>query len=106
MIAVGDGSFCNQATFRQGFERTVLLTRARKNLRRCFPDQGPGRRVYGQEHFTPEDVYKDARRPWKEARVFHGGQYRRIRYKEVGPVLWRRGGRRRRLRRFVLAPTT
>ena len=105
VIAVGDGSFCNQTTFRQGFERTVLLTRARKNLRLCFPHPGPGRRVYGQEPFSPEEVYKDARRPWKEVRLFHGGCYRRVRYKEVNDVLWRRGGRRRPLRLFVLAPT-
>jgi hypothetical protein len=105
VIAVGDGSFCNQTTFRQPFERTVLLTRAAKNLRLCFPYQGPGRRIYGQERFTPEEVYKDASRPWKEARIFHGGKYRRVRYKEVGEVLWPRGGRRRRLRLLVLAPT-
>ena len=105
MIAVGDGSFCNQTTFRQGFERTVLLTRARKNLRLCFPYQGPGRRVYAEERVTPEQVYKDASRPWKEVRLFHGGQYRRVRYKEVPEVLWQRGGRQRRLRLLVLAPT-
>jgi DDE superfamily endonuclease len=105
VIAVGDGSFCNQTTFRQGFERTVLITRARKNLRLCFPYQGPGRRVYGPERFTPEEVYKDTSRPWKEVRLFHGGKYRRVRYKEVSEVLWRRGGLRRRLRLLVLAPT-
>jgi hypothetical protein len=105
VIAAGDGSFCNQTTFRQPFERTVLLTRARKNLRLCFPYQGPGRRVYSEDRFTPEDVYKDARRPWQEVRLFHGGKYRRVRYKEVNEVLWRGGGRRRRLRLLVLAPT-
>ena len=105
LLGVGDGSFCNQTTFRQGFERTVLLTRARKNLRLCFPYQGAGRRVYGQESFTPEAVYKDASRPWKEVRLFHGGKCRRVRYKEVRQVLWRRGGGRRPLRLFVLAPT-
>ena len=30
VLAVGDGSFCNRTTFGQGFERTVLLTRAQK----------------------------------------------------------------------------
>jgi hypothetical protein len=105
VLAVGDGSFCNRTTFGQGFERTVLLTRARKNLRLCFPYQGPGRRVYGEERFTPEEVYKDKSRPWKEVRLFHGGRWRRVRYKEVNEVLWRGGGRRRRLRLLVLAPT-
>jgi hypothetical protein len=105
MVAVGDGSFCNQTTFRQGFERTVLVTRARKNLRLCLPYQGPGRRVYSEDRFTPEQGYKDASRPWKEVRLFHGGQSRRVRYKEVTEVLWQRGGRQRRLRLLVLAPT-
>jgi hypothetical protein len=105
VLAVGDGSFCNRTIFRQGFERTILLTRARKDLRLCFPYQGPGRGVYGKERFTPEEVYKDASRPWKEVRLFHGGKYRRIRYKEVREVLWRHGGGRRRLRLLVLAPT-
>jgi hypothetical protein len=105
MLAVGDGSFCNRTTFGQGFERTVLLTRARKNLRLCFPHAGPGRRVYGEKTFTPEEVYKDKSRPWKAVRLFHGGQSRRVRYKEVNEVLWQRGGRQRRLRLLVLAPT-
>jgi hypothetical protein len=50
-------------------------------------------------------VYRDANRPWKEVRLFHGGKSRRVRYKEVNEVLWRRGGRQRRLRLLVLAPT-
>ena len=105
MMAVGDGSFCNRTTFGQGVERTVLITRARKNLRLCFPHPGPGRRVYGDKRFSPEEVYKDKSRPWKQVRLFHGGTYRRVRYKEVNDVLWRPGGRRRRLRLLVLAPT-
>src|ERR1700757_1360348 len=43
--------------------------------------------------------------PWKETKIFHGGRYRRIRYKEVSHLLWQRGGGRRLLRLFVLAPT-
>jgi hypothetical protein len=105
VIAVGDGSFCNKTTFRQGLDRTILLTRARKDLRLCFPHSGQGPRYYGKETFTPQEVYQDATRPWKEARIFHGGKYRRVRYKEVGNVLWRGGGGRRRLHLLVLAPT-
>jgi hypothetical protein len=105
VIAVGDGSFCNKTTFRQAFDRSILITRARKDLRLCFPYQGPGRCVYGKETFTPQEVYQDATRLWKEAKIFHGGKYRKIRYKQVGPLLWRRGGAQRLLRLFVLAPT-
>jgi hypothetical protein len=105
LLAVGDGSFCNQTTFRQAFERTSLICRARKDLRLCFRAPQPGSRYYAKDTFTPQQVYADAAYPWKEARIFHGGRYRRVRYKEVRQVLWRHGGRRRLLRLFVLAPT-
>jgi hypothetical protein len=105
LIAVGDGSFCNKTTFRQPLDRTILITRARKDLRLCFPYQGPGPRYYGTELFSPEMVHQDSTIPWKETKVFHGSRFRKIRFKEVGQVLWQRGGRRRLLRLFVLAPT-
>src|SRR5436305_13557124 len=65
----------------------------------------PGPRYYGKQTFTPQQVYADAAYPWKAARIFHGGRYRRVRYKEVRQVLGRHGGQRRLLRLFVLAPT-
>jgi hypothetical protein len=105
VIAVGDGSFCNKTTFRQPFDRTILLTRARKDLRLCMPYQGQGPRYYDKETFTPEKVYQDPSIPWKEVKIFHGGRYRRVRFKEVSQLLWQRGGGRRLLRLFVLAPT-
>jgi hypothetical protein len=98
VIAVGDGSFCNKTTFRQEFDRTILITRARKDLRLCLPYQGEGPRYYGKETFTPQEVYQDATLSWKEAKIFHGGKYRKIRYKEVCELLWQRGGARRLLR--------
>ena len=105
VIAVGDGSFCNKTTFRHAFDRTIVITRARKDLRLCRPHRGEGPRYYSKETFTPEEVYQDPTIPWKEAKIFHGGKYRRVRYKEVSQVLWQRGGGRRLLRLFVLAPT-
>jgi hypothetical protein len=50
-------------------------------------------------------VYNDKRRPWKQVRLFHGGRWRQVRYKEVKPVLWQGGAKRKPLRLFVLAPT-
>jgi hypothetical protein len=105
LIAVGDGSFCNKTTFRQAFGRTVLITRARKDLRLCMPHRGQGPRYYGKETFTAENVYHDPSIGWKEVKIFHGATYRRVRYKEVSQVLWRGGAGRRLLRLFVLAPT-
>ncbi len=42
--------------------------------------------------------------PWQQARIFHGGQWREARYKEVPPVYWRSGGGKRPLRLLVVAP--
>ncbi len=105
LLLTGDGSYCNRRVFRQPWERTAVLCRARKDLRLCFRHEGPGRRYYGQEKFTPQDVYANKRRRWKQVRIFHGGRWRLVRYKEVKKVLWQGGAGRKELRLFVLAPT-
>jgi hypothetical protein len=99
-----DGSYLNRTTLSYGFERSVLLGRARKNARLCYPAPEGGRRVYGKYKFTPEGVARDKRRQWKTTQVFHGGKWRDVRYKEVHKVLWQGGGRRRLLRLIVVAP--
>jgi hypothetical protein len=104
LLALGDGSYCNRTTFRAHYERTLLLCRARKNLRLCFPHPGKGR-YYSAQTFTPEEIYTDKAYPWKEVKIIHGGKKRRVRYKEVGPILWRSGGGKQSLRLFVIAPT-
>lgn len=105
LLLTGDGSFCNRRVFRQPWERTTVLCRARKDLRLCFRSQGPGHRYYAPEKFTPQQIYANQRRRWKYARIFHGGRWRRVRYKEVKRVLWQGGAGRKELRLFVLAPT-
>ena len=99
-----DGSYLNRTTLSYDFERSVLLGRARKNARLCHPAPEGGRRIYGKTKFSPEGVARDKRRKWKKARVFHGGKFREVRYKEVHKVLWQGGGRRRLLRLIVVAP--
>ncbi len=99
-----DGSYLNRTTLSYDFERAVLLGRARKNARLCYRAPAGGRRVYGENKFTPEGVAQDKRRKWKSAEVFHGGKARKVRYKEVHKVLWQGGGRRRLLRLIVVAP--
>lgn len=99
-----DGSYMNRTTLACGFERAVLLGRVRKNARLCHPAPEGGRRVYAKRKFTPEGVAADKRRKWRTVRVFHGGRFRRVRYKEVRRVLWQGGGRRRLLRLLVVAP--
>ena len=105
LIQVGDGSFCNRTVLTAEYERTILVVRARKDAVLCFPSPTGSRRVYSPETFTPEDVRKDDSVPWKHARIFHGGQWRDVRYKEVRRILWRGGARRKFLRLIVLAPT-
>jgi len=99
-----DGSYLNRTTLAYDFERALLVGRARKNAKLCYPAPEGGRRVYGTYKFTPERVGKDKRRKWKTERVFHGGEYRDVRYKEVKKILWQGGGRRKLLRLIVVAP--
>ncbi|HWI58653.1 MAG TPA: hypothetical protein VNZ22_15620 [Bacillota bacterium] len=105
LLLTGDNSYCNRTTFGAKWERTHLVCRARKNYRLCFRHKGPGQRFYGQRKFTPEQVYHDQRRKWQPLRVFHGGAWRQVRYKEVTSVLWPGGTKRQYLRLVVLAPT-
>ena len=98
------GSYLNRTTLSYDYDRAVLLGRARKNARLCYPAPEGGRRVYGEYKFTPEQVSKDKRRKWKRTHIFHGGKWREVRYKEVPKVLWQGGGRRRLLRLIVVAP--
>jgi hypothetical protein len=104
LIATVDGSFCNRTCMRANVDRTVILARARRDAKLCYPSAEP-RRSYGKEKFTPESVRQDKTSGWKCAKVFHGKRYRTIRYKEVGPVLWQGGTGRQPVRLIVLAPT-
>jgi len=104
MMAVVDGSLCNRTIFKADLDRVELVARCRKDARLCFPAPEGSRRVYAVERFTPEGVRQDENIPWKRARVHFGGAWRRIRYKQVEGVLWRRGAGIRRLRLLVIAP--
>jgi hypothetical protein len=66
--------------------------------------EGGSRRFYSGESFTPEQIRQRESLSWQQARIFHGGQWRDVRYKEVSSVYWRTGGARRPLRLLVVAP--
>lgn len=104
LIIAGDGSFCNSTTFSAKTPRTDLLARCRKDASLCYPAPAHSRRFYGTEKFTPEQVRHDEHIPWHTTRIFHGGCWRMVRYKEVKPILWQRGARRSMLRCMVVAP--
>ena len=103
LLIVGDGSFCNRTLFTAALERTEIIARARRDLKLCRK-AGTGRLFYDKAKFTPEQVRQDESLGWRKARIFHGGQWRKVRYKEVLGVYWQTGARQRPLRLFVVAP--
>jgi DDE superfamily endonuclease len=105
LVLALDGSFCNRTCLRAPRERTELIARTRKDARLCFRATPPSRRFYAPVPFTPEQVRQDPSHPWKQTKLFYGGKRRRIRYKEVSQLYWRRGGGQIPLRLFVVAPT-
>jgi len=105
LVLALDGSFCNRTCLRAPRPRTELIARARKDARLCFRAPQPSRRFYDPAPFTPEQVRQDEARVWKETKIFYGGQRRKIRYKEVGDLHWRRGASQIPLRLLVVAPT-
>ena len=104
ILAVGDGSFCNRTLFRQPLDRIEIVARARRDCRLCLAAEPGGRRFYSTERFTPDQIRQRESVPWQQARIFHGGQWREVRYKEVACVYWRCGAARRPLRLLVVAP--
>jgi len=105
LVLAVDGSFCNRTCLRAPRERTEFIARARKDAALCFCAAQPSRRFYDLSRFTPEQVRQDASHPWKQTKIFYGGQRRKIRYKEVTDLHWRRGGGKIPLRLLVVAPT-
>jgi hypothetical protein len=105
LVLAVDGSFANRTCFRAPRDRTELIARTRKDAVLCLAATEGSRRFYGAEKFTPEQVRQDEQRPWKETKVFYGGKWRKVRYKEVSGVYWQGGAGRCPLRLFVVAPT-
>lgn len=105
LVIAGDGSFCNRTVLATIPERSALIARTRKDAKLCFAAASGGRRLYGEDKFTPDDVRKDEKIPWKTTKLFYGGKRRKVRYKEIAGVLWQSGAKTRPLRLFVIAPT-
>jgi hypothetical protein len=99
-----DGSFCQRRFLQEPIEAVQLLCRARKDAVLCRAHQGPGRRFYARETFTPEAMRCDDTVPWQKMIGRFGAQEHPVRYKDCGAVYWRNGARRRPLRLIVLSP--
>ncbi len=105
LVLAVDGSFCNRRVFSAPRDRTEIVARARQDAKLCFQAPQPSRRFYALEKFTPEQVRQNEVIPWQTTKLFYGGKWRRIRYKEVRDVYWQGGARRQPLRLWVVAPT-
>ena len=105
LVLALDGSFCNRTCLRAPRQRTELIARTRKDAVLCFRAPKPSRRFYDAQTFTPQQIRQNERLRWKETKLFYGGKRRKIRYKEVNHVYWRRGAARLPLGLFVVAPT-
>ena len=105
LVLAVDGSFANRTCFRVRCERTELIARTRKDAVLCFRASQGSRRFYDAKKFTPEQVRQDPAQEWKTTKVYYGGKWRKVRYKEIRLVYWRNVAGRRPLRLFVIAPT-
>ncbi|HZU26489.1 MAG TPA: hypothetical protein VFA04_13265 [Bryobacteraceae bacterium] len=104
LLIVGDNSFCNRTLFGAALERTEIIARARRDIKLCRRAPAGSRCIYDAAKFTPDQVRHDERIPWDKARIFYGGQWRKIRFKQVLEVLWQSGARQRLLRLLIIAP--
>ncbi len=107
LSVVADGSFCNGTVFAQDWpkENVSLVARARKDIVLCKRAPGQGPRFYGKTKFTPEQVRRrSSLAKWQKARIFHGGCYREVRFKEVTKVYWQGGAGKRQVRLLVIQP--
>lgn len=103
LLAVCDNSFCNRTIFRAELTNTAILARARRDVKLCRRATAQGPRFYDAVKFTPKQVYDDQSIPWREARIFHGGQWRQVRYKQLTDVYWQSASGRKPLRLLVVA---
>jgi DDE superfamily endonuclease len=104
LLIVGDGSFCNRTLFATALDRTEIIARARRDLKLCRKATPGTRLFYDKAKFTAEQLRQDESLAWRKARIYHGGQWRKVRYKEVSGIYWQSGARQRPLRLFVVAP--
>jgi hypothetical protein len=100
-----DNSFCNRTVFRTVIQGVELIARARKNAVLCRRAEDGSRRFYDTRKFTPEQVRFDESMAWQTTRIFYGGKWRKVEYKQVAGIYWQGGGRQRPLRLLVVKPT-
>jgi hypothetical protein len=108
LIDVVDGSFCNRTVWKEDWSalKVSVVARCRKDIVLCKKARGKGRLFYGKTKFTPQEVRRrDSMAPWQSTTIFHGGCFRNVRFKELDPVYWQGGSRKKPMRLLVVAPT-
>ncbi|MBN4077474.1 transposase [Sulfobacillus acidophilus] len=101
-LVVADGSFCNRTCMNINIARIEMVARCRKDAKLCFAAVNEPRRFYSQKKFSPEQVRQNETISWKTEKIFHGGRWRDVYYKEIRNVLWQRGTKKKPLRLIVL----
>jgi hypothetical protein len=104
LLAV-DNSFCNRTVFRPVVRGVELIARTRKNAVLCRRAEEGSRRFYDPHKFTPEQVRLDESMAWRSTRIFYGGKWRQVEYKQVSGIYWQGGAQKRPLRLLVVRPT-
>ncbi len=104
LVAVVDGSYCNQTCFGHGLSNVSLVGRIRKTSRLCYPVSGQGKRKYSAESFTPEQIRLDSKNKYKRVKIHFAGEWYEVKYKEVKKVCWRYGTKTMPMRLIVIAP--
>jgi len=108
---VGDGSYTNGTVLKNLPKNTMFIGRIRSDAKLHLPPTPEeisgklGRRLkYGKTVIRPEEIRKNSELPWQTAPIYAAGKSHEMRYKTVGPVLWRTAGADRPLRLVVIAP--
>lgn len=104
LLVALDGDFCNRHVLTADCEKTHFIVRARKNIKLCFRSEKGGVRFYDKEKFTPEEIRQNEGHEWQTKRIFHGGGWRDVDYKEISSVYWQGGTKRKELRVIVIRP--
>jgi hypothetical protein len=101
LVIVADGAYCNKTIFRILPSGVELIVRCRKDAQLCNRSTEK-RTFYGENKFSPHDLYKDATIASRKTSVFYGRRTVQLKYKEKSEVYWQRGAQRRPLRNIVV----
>ena len=106
LIALVDGSYTNSTVLKNLPDRTTLIGRIRKDakLNQSLSLPAKGRRRYGPQSPTPEQLLKDLSIPVQIVKCFIAGKLQTISFKSVAPLFWSKAGPDRPLRLVLIKP--